>query len=247
MPTGGRRPETAGNLRSDETFAIDAIAKKFFGTWRPGENPPDAYLLIGQVQEIAVEISTLTQHVTDDKGTRPRATDDKAAVLLIDELKMELSGLVPDGEVLGLLLSAPVLKRRKTKAALANVLHENLAKPRLWNTELTIEINGNIITVFRDQYDGASKDKIYGVISNRHSNTDLLSNARQILEDRIAVKAKKCAGLVGKRALWLGLLNDYWLTGAHEYNYALSLFSSEHPFEKVLLADPDGAVEELAA
>jgi hypothetical protein len=65
------RPDASGSpLRDDEAFAITSIARAFSGTWRPGENPPDAYLLLG-AEIIAVEISTLTQHVTDDKGTRP--------------------------------------------------------------------------------------------------------------------------------------------------------------------------------
>ena len=49
----------SGKLRDDEEFVITSVAKEFSGTWRPGENPPDAYLSIG-TREIAVEISTLS-------------------------------------------------------------------------------------------------------------------------------------------------------------------------------------------
>jgi hypothetical protein len=62
-----------GILRDDENFVITSLEKKFSGTWRPGEKnkSPDAYLSIG-AREIAVEISRLTQRITDDRGTRPR-------------------------------------------------------------------------------------------------------------------------------------------------------------------------------
>ncbi len=31
-----------GQLRGDEEFVMDAVAKTFSGTWRCGEDPPDA-------------------------------------------------------------------------------------------------------------------------------------------------------------------------------------------------------------
>ena len=51
-------------LRDDEKFCIDAIVKLIGGEWSEGEDPPDAYLKIGN-DNIAVEISTLTQYVMD--------------------------------------------------------------------------------------------------------------------------------------------------------------------------------------
>jgi len=66
------------SLRGVEAFVIAAVAKNFGGIWTPGENPPDAYLSVGS-RVIAVEISTLTQHVTDDRGTRSRFSDEKTA------------------------------------------------------------------------------------------------------------------------------------------------------------------------
>jgi hypothetical protein len=34
-------------LREDELFAIEAVAREYCASWKPGENPPDAYLAIG--------------------------------------------------------------------------------------------------------------------------------------------------------------------------------------------------------
>jgi hypothetical protein len=230
------------NLRGDEKFVIDAVAVVFSGTWRRGENPPDAYLNIGG-REIAVEISTLTQHVTDDRGTRSRISDDKAAADLVRDLKLELGELVPRGQTIGLILNAPISKLRKTKAALAKIIRDNIADGQSFTTDTKVDINGNTITLFRSQHGEAHFDRISGIISNRHSNADLLCNARQILEDRIVVKAKTCARIADKNPMWLALYNDYFLTTGHEYRYALSLFSPKHPFEKIVLVNHDGTVE----
>jgi hypothetical protein len=73
----------AGSLRRDELFVVSSVARVFSATWRHGDNPPDAYLTIG-IKETAVEISTLTQYITDDRGTRPRITDDATAVSLVN-------------------------------------------------------------------------------------------------------------------------------------------------------------------
>jgi hypothetical protein len=59
------------------------------------------------------------------------------------------------------------------------------------------------------------------------------------------VKAEKCKHLVTRGPLWLALLNDYWLTGADTYRYALSMLSVKHPFDKILIVDNNGTVDEI--
>jgi hypothetical protein len=84
----------ANKLRSDEEFAIRSVAAAVSGEWRPGENPPDAYLKIGEVT-IAVEISTLTQHVSNERGgTHARFSEDVCATNLADRLDRELRDIM---------------------------------------------------------------------------------------------------------------------------------------------------------
>jgi hypothetical protein len=109
-----QRPTLAPQLREDEKFVIDSIAVAYSGTWRTGEDPPDAYLLLG-AETIAIEISTLTQYVTDGKGTRSRLSDDLATAAFVKALNEELKHLIPDGCTIGLVLSSPILQHRKTK------------------------------------------------------------------------------------------------------------------------------------
>ena len=47
----GRSP---GFERDDEQFVIVAVAAAFSAPWRPGEDPPDAYLILGAAT-VAVE------------------------------------------------------------------------------------------------------------------------------------------------------------------------------------------------
>jgi len=233
---------TLTKLRDDEEFVITSLEREFGGTSRVGENPPDAYLQVG-AREVAVEISTLAQRITDDYGTRSRISDDKPAIDLVTQLNAELNGFIPDGQSVGLIVSAPIAKFRQTKTALAKHLREKLSDLQAFATETKIEINGNIIKVQR--HDGHPAKKIWGVVPNRHSNPDILANARNILQDRITVKGRKCAEFAGKRPLWLALINDYWLSDLATYKRALLDFSPEHPFEKIILVNRDGTVEPL--
>jgi hypothetical protein len=138
-PAGTRAPT---GLREDEEFVIKAVANAFSGTWQPGEDPPDAYLTVG-TEVIAVEISTLTQHVTDNEGTRPRLSDDIPTARLADALNDELQNEIPDGHTIGLVLSSPIIKPLKTKIALAKIIRGHLTDLNGLVPERKIDINGN--------------------------------------------------------------------------------------------------------
>jgi hypothetical protein len=238
------RLTVTGHLREDETFVISCVAKAFCATSRPGENPPDAYLSIG-VGEVAVEISTLTQHVTDNRGTRERNSDDFTAINLANELDDELRDLITSGHTIFLTLCSPILKRRKTQAKLVKMLRAQLPDVQSFTKHTVIEINGNTITIFRNNHGDSCRKRVCGVVMHRQSNPDILCNTCYILEDRIKEKAEKCAGLVGRIPLWLALRNDCYLTDPQTYKDALSFSCPVHPFERILLVSGDGSVASL--
>jgi hypothetical protein len=137
---------TTGELREDEQFVMTSIARNLSATWRPGENPPDAYLTF-DAGTVAVEITTLTQYVTDDRGTRPRLSDDSATAGLANALDDELGHLVPDGYTIGLVLSSPILESGKP-TRLAQIIRAHIADFRsLESDQTTIQINGNCIAI----------------------------------------------------------------------------------------------------
>jgi hypothetical protein len=202
-------------------------------------------------REIAVEISRLTQHITDDRGTWPRLSDDMPAIKLANELDAELNTLVPDGQTIVVALNAPMLNVHKTSDALRKMLRERLPNVQSFLTEEKVTINSNVITISRHHRKPNHK-KIVGVVASSSysirdilSKTDIFYNARYILEERITDKTKKCSEIVGKNLLWLALLNDYALADAHTYKDTLSQLSLSNPFEKILLVSRDGTVEPL--
>ncbi len=236
--------EAVCQLRKDEEFAITSLATAFSGTWRPGENPPDAYLTL-RANTVAVEISTLTQYVTDGNGTRSRLSDDLATAAFANVLDEELKHLIPDGFTIGLVLSSPIHQHHKTKTKLAQILREHIADLASLQSERQLKINGNDITIFLNHHGETQFKKVSAVFMNRSSSPDILANVNQILEDRVSTKALKCVSLRDAGPIWLALLNDYWLTDADTYRYALSRLSLEHPFEKILLVNGDGSVSPL--
>jgi hypothetical protein len=88
-------------------------------------------------------------------------------------------------------------------------------------------------------------EKLHGIVTNQKSNPDILLNARCSLEDRIATKATICDALSLKGAVWLALLNDYWLADDDTYKRAFKAIAITHPFEKILLVSGSGAVAQL--
>jgi len=229
-------------LRDDEEFVIRAVARKFSGTWEPGENPPDAYLTIG-ANAIAVEITTLTQYVTDDRGTRPRASDDAPTGDLASYLNVELHNLIPERYSISLVLSTPIFNVRKTKTDLVKFLRR--CDIQSFASAKEIQIQGNTIKISLRCHEETQTTKVWIAANNRSSNPDILSNAIDILEDRIVTKARTCSTLVGKQPLWLALLNDYFLAEASDYETALLCISASHPFDIILLISRDGQVDAL--
>lgn len=229
-------------LRPDEEFVIHAVATSLSGDWWPGENPPDAYLRVGDKVSV-VEISTLTQHVPDEKGgSKPRLSEDITAISVLNELSKELRGEIPDGRTVVLVLESPVLKANRLKRHLTERIRHHVSTSGDAKIEVEEEIYENHVKIVVESYDGLDPRKIHGVVVNRKSSPDILLNARCILEDRIAVKSNKCRSLQFKGALWLALFNDYWLAENDTYQVAMQKLDIEHPFEKILLVSGDKSV-----
>lgn len=234
----------SSKLRPDEQFVMNCLAERFAGRWRDGENPPDAYLAV-MGKEVAVEVTTLTQHVRNRRGQSvPRLFEDSTALRVIHELNEEMGNLIPDGLAVTVVMVAPITNARKMKPELQGRLANCLSLGV--ELEVADEIAGNRVTI---TISGASghPQKVFGIISNANSRSDILSNAWEILEDRISTKAKKCSHLPSTTPKWLALFNDYWLADYETYQQAFCSFSVTHPFEKILLVAGDKTVAVLYA
>ncbi len=230
------------SLREDEKFVIEALCDSYGGTWRIGEDPPDAYMSILE-NEIAVEISILTQHVVGKSGkTVPRLSQDTGVLRLCDEINEELKNDIPSGVYVLLTISSPLNKIRQTKAELTNEIR-NIAQKKAPNKQ-AIEINKNRVKIQLILGDRPSGKKVVGVVPNQNSSPDILANVLYILSERINDKVTKCRDIV-HRPLWLALFNDYWLAELDTYELAMKKLSVTHQFDKICLVQGSKEVHTL--
>lgn len=235
----------ASELRSDEDFAIRAVAASTSGKWLPGDNPPDAYLIVGE-RTIGVEISTLTQHVNDERGgTHARLSEDVPAIAMANQLDQDLREVIPDGRMAILVLRAPILEVRKTALQLKETICRLVATACSETVDVEESICGNTIGIQITSHEEPDPRKVHAVVPNRKSSPNILLNAQYILEERIVTKAKKCSLLNFEGPLWLALINDYWLADSQTYQQAIATIPLSHPFERILLISGDGSVVTL--
>ncbi len=232
-----------GRLRETEKFVMEAISKAFSGTWRCGEDPPDAYLIMDN-REIAVEISTLMESRSDGRGGAVSwASDVMSPARLVDELKEELRDEIPDGRGVILVLGYPFLNKRAVKGPLKARIRDLLSHPSAQCIQETFFGNKIEISISNN----GAKDVVGLIIRSSLPLNDNLTTAWGILEERIAIKAETCRPFKFGPPIWLALRNGYPLADIETYRQAMSMFSVDHPFEKILLISRDGSsVDELA-
>ena len=233
-------------LRQDEQFVMEALCRRYSATWRPGEDPPDAYLICGQ-QRIAVEVSSLVQQVHDGRQFISREGVDRATVNLAQELQAQLGALIPDGfRLLVGLLRTPLREFRKTKRELQSVLRDVVS--RGFNAldapySCSLEIRENPIAIYVDYHGNTSLPKVetYSI----SGGADLGENARRILRGRIEDKQKKCQAAFAAGPVWLALFNHYWLADFETYRYALSHLDTSHKFDAIVIISERGEVDPI--
>lgn len=232
-------------LRPDEKFCIEAVVASVGGQWFIGENPPDAYLDVG-TKRIAIEISTLTQYITDQKGNfKPRLSEDFTAIRLCNEINQDLANDIPAQRTVLLILTSPINRARKLKIKLAEEIMTLVGRAGSDDITAEREILENKITIRLIPEDRPSGKKVVGIVNNIKSSADILANATAILGDRIAVKTAKCKALKSSSPQWLVLLNDYWLADIETYKQAMSKISIEHLFEQILIVSRSKSVTAL--
>lgn len=235
----------ANQLKPDELFVIRALADHLDGTWSKGEDPPDSYLKIGE-RTVAVEISTLRQHVADERGgTHARLSEDSTALWFANELDKELRTTIPDGRMVVLTLRAPIANARRTKDELKDKIMHLVAGTTDQTIDAEENVLGNRIGINLSSYSDPDNRKVHAAIVNRKSDPHIASNARFIIEERIATKTKKCSSLTHKGPLWLALFNDYFLADDETYKQAIAEIADPHVFDKIVLISANGSVAVL--
>ncbi len=229
-------------LREDEEFVAQALSEHFSGSWDEGQDPPDIYLSYNE-KKIAVEISTLTQHVINDEGRFiPRLSQDTGVIRLCEELDLELRGYISGEFYIILTLFSPIIKVRKFK----QLLKDQIILLTKKNKELdkVIEVNGLEIRIHIVSGKRESGKKIIGIVSNKNSSANIADNVRYIFEQRISKKSIKCEG-INHRPLWLALFNEYWLADFNSYQEAFKYLPKKSLFDKIFIIDGSKKVYEI--
>ena len=233
-----------GQLRETEKFVMEAISNAFSGTWRCGEDPPDAYLTVNN-REVAVEISDLMQSRADGRGgTVSLLSDATLPNRLATELHSELQGEIPRGRGFILNLKWPFSNKRKVKEHLKREIRQLFSSS---DSTRNFRIEGNEISIeIRSHGDGPGYVSAVAASASL-PRYDVRETAWCALQERIMAKAEKCSALKFKGPIWLALYDCYRLADIETYRWAMTMFSVDHPFEKILLISRDGpSVDELA-
>ena len=230
-------------MREDEIRVAQALAAHFRATFRAGEDPPDIYLEFDSY-DVAVEISTLAQLVVGTDGRlHPRRSDDEPPIRLANALNEELGPSMPDGRSVLLVLSSPLIRPHKVKAAaralIVSMLHR-ADEGKINEILKTRDADVIHVTLF-DEINPARK-KITAVVSNRNAGCDILENTKLMLETRIIDKSVKCANLFNRTDVWLALQEGYFFTEAYNLQLVMAQTKIENPFDKIVFIQSDASV-----
>lgn len=232
-------------LRTDEEFVSRALVAFFSGhsfvSASDGEDPPDLYLTF-DVSRVGVEVTRLSQFTFEPDGTLGnRATQDSFGMKLIEDLNTTVGVSLPSNISLLVGVEMPVPNAAKFKKNLATWVSQIAVAPVLGERhETTIQDSRATISVVPGRSTGK---KIIGFVANNNSSTDILTNARLVLEERIRTKSDLCAAIA--KPVWLALLNDYWLADADTYALAARQIATVHCFERIFLVFANATVTEI--
>ena len=232
-------------LRDDEQYVIERLVESFGGRWIEGENPPDAYLLIGE-RRISVEISTLVQLVAG-RGGRPvsRMSQDAVPLRLTRSLSESLGPFFRGTRAVVVTFFAPIKNVQKFHVGLAAEL-ERITAMKATPEEPLDFVSGSdlaVINVHDEWTPGHSR--VAGAVLNRQSSADILANATQSLYERLSSKSA-WSKAVQESESWLALLNAYDpLADADTYRQAMQEVNVEHNFDRILVVSGHGSVDTI--
>ena len=229
-------------MRPEEKYTLEALVEKYGGEFYEGDDPPDGYLL-NKGKKIAVEVTRLIQHVTDDNGKHlSRRADDVPAHILIDQLDKELKSKIPTDKYIFVILPTPINNFKKTKE---NLSMEILQLIKSAETKKLVNICSNSISISVYNGNRESGKKIIAALPNTRSSTDIGANVSYLLSDRINDKEHKRKEIDGVAEYWLALINEYWIADEQSYNISYKSLEIKHGFDRILLLNDCKDIHEI--
>ena len=228
------------DLRKLERTAVEAVARRFSGTWEKSSDSSDAYIMLGR-KRVAVDITTLKRYGTDQANSaKPRLRFDKVATRLIERLQATLGETVPDGVTVLLTITAPIRLPSKTAASLESKIQTLIGRGSPGRDAKEM-IHGNRVQIRLLRHKSERAPKMIGFVHNSDSDPLLLLNATSELVELISVEAGKGAPrLAGNR--WLVVTSARGISCLEAYRYIYSQLRIATGFKKILMVFSDGHV-----
>lgn len=217
-----------GKLRLDEKSILDKLAAKFGGTYRAGDDPPDAYLCLDDT-EVGVEVTRLTPCMRLKDGSTISSQEFfRNGKLVCQKLARKLHEDTYSGLGIILFFSKPVSNSTKTAELLKIKVREMLADSI--NKE-NFSIFGNDIRISLYKSDET-------IVSSQFLTRECASDdvARTLLIDSIQKKSKK---LRGKEGCWLVLNNEHVIASTATYQRIYNEHPLDHVFSKIIIINGD--------
>lgn len=235
------------DLKKRHQTAIEAVAKRFSGTWEKGSDSSPACLTIAG-KRVAVDFKTLKQHGTGQgDGDRPRLRFDKVVIRLMERLRATLKETVPDGMTVVVTITAPIRLASKTAAVLEDKIQTLVGRGSEGRDEKDT-IHGNRVRIRLLRSELGQAPKMIGFVHNSDTDPLLLLNlSRELLEVLSAEAYNRAARVALKSAdeRWLVVLSARGSCCLEAYRCTYSQLGMATEFQKIFMMFGDGRFEPL--
>ena len=230
-------------MRPEEEFVLDSMVAHVGGSYRDGEDPPDAYIdMVDRV--IAVEVTRLIEPMV--KGSsftrQSRLAGDSPSEKMASDLKTLFEKRIPAGQSLMLMVSAPLNDVRGMKSEIKLHLEKVV---ELGYANRLININGDAASITIHETDCKASGRFDFAIFNDDVSADIGENVMHAMRERIAAKADLPSRQHSGDEYWLCMLNEIWLANTHSFQLAFSELGINHSYDRVYIVHGNGEVHRL--
>lgn len=231
-------------MKMQEKAAIACVANHFSATSEEGDDPPDAWLVLGR-KRIAVEVVTADKPVASGAARKPRLRFDKGALGLVARLQTALNDSVPERRAVIVTITAPIRQDSKTTAALEQLIRSTLAGRSL-RTDIQETIHGNQIRIRIVKTGPVQGTKIIGFVHNPDPGADvILLHTTETLLEWLAVAAKRRAAIKYKGEWWLVIANEHAFPPIETWRQIYSQLPAPAVYKAILMVAAGGRVEAM--